>query len=181
MRAGRPRISRILGVAGSIPLVEQGGLTVRAAEPADVGTIARLYMEVAAEVVAREPSFRHVPDTGEVERRYQSRIAEADRAVLVAVSGDAVVGFVDASLQRHEGGGTYHRTGIDVYVEELIVTASQRRRGVGTALVLAIEAWGHNADARMIWLDTHLTNAAARGLYGAIGYREVGVELVKEL
>jgi len=51
----------------------------------------------------------------------------------------------------------------------------------GTALIRAIEAWGRNAEARMIWLDTHLTNAAARGLYGAIGYREVGVELVKEL
>jgi hypothetical protein len=33
----------------------------------------------------------------------------------------------------------------------------------------------------MIWLGTHFTNAAARGLYGTIGYREVGVELVKEL
>lgn len=111
----------------------------------------------------------------------KSRIAEVDRAVLVAVSGNAVVGFVDASLQRHEGGGTYHRTGIDVYVEELIVTASQRRRGVGAVLMRAIEAWGRDAEARMIWLDTHLTNAAARGLYRAIGYREVGVELVKEL
>jgi ribosomal protein S18 acetylase RimI-like enzyme len=181
MRAGRPRPPHILGVARSIPLVEQGGLTVRAAEPDNVGTIAGLFLEVAAEVVAREPSFRHVPDAGEVERRYQSRIAEADRAVLVAVSGKVVVGFVDASLQRHEGGGTYHRTGIDVYLNELIVTASHRRRGVGTALMRAIEAWGRNAEARMIWLDTHLTNAAARGLYGAIGYREVGVELVKEL
>ena len=161
--------------------MEQGGLTVRAAEPADVGTIAGLYLEVAAEVVAREPILRHVPNASEVQRRCQSRIAEVDREVLVAVSGNAVVGFVDASLQRHEGGGTYHRTGIDVYVEELIVTASQRRRGVGTALMRAIEAWGRNAEARMIWLDTHLTNVPARGLYGAIGYREVGMELVKEL
>jgi GNAT superfamily N-acetyltransferase len=119
--------------------VEQSGLTVRAAEPDDVRTIARLYLEVPAEVVPREPSFRHVPDAGEVERRYQSRIAEVDRAVLMAVSGNAVVGFVDASLQRHEGGGTYHRTGIDVYVKELIVTASERRRGVGTTLMWAIE------------------------------------------
>ncbi len=181
MRAGRPSPFHVLGVARSIPLVEQSGLTVRGAEADDVGTIAGFYLEVAAEVVAREPSFRHVPNVGEVERRYQSRIAEADRAILVAVSGNAVVGFVDASLQRHEGGGTYHRTGIDVYVEELIVTASQRHRGVATALMQAIEAWGRDAEARMIWLDTHLTNAAARGLYGAIGYREVGVELVKEL
>jgi ribosomal protein S18 acetylase RimI-like enzyme len=161
--------------------VEHSGLTVRAAEPDDAGTIAGLYLEVATEVVAPEPSFRHVPDAGEVERRYQLRIAEVDRAVLVTMSGNAIVGFVDASLQHHEGGGTYHRPGIDVYVEELIVTASERRRGVGTALMRAIEAWGRDAEARMIWLDTHLTNAAARGLYGAIGYREVGVELVKEL
>jgi ribosomal protein S18 acetylase RimI-like enzyme len=161
--------------------VAQSALTVRAAEHDDLRTIAGLYLEVAADVVAREPSFRHVPDAREVERRFQSRIAEPDRAVLVAVSGNTVVGFVDASLQRHEGGATYHRTGIDVYVEELIVTAAQRRRGVGTALMRAIETWGRNAEARMISLDTHLTNAAARGMYGAIGYREVGVELVKEL
>jgi GNAT superfamily N-acetyltransferase len=121
------------------------------------------------------------PDADEVEHRYQSRIAEVDRAVLVAVNGATVVGFADESLQRHEGGGTYHRPGIDVYVEELIVTASQRRRGVATALMQAIETWGRNAQARMIWLDTHLANDGARALYGAIGYREIGVELMKEL
>jgi aminoglycoside 6'-N-acetyltransferase I len=161
--------------------VDTTGLTVRAARPNDVALIARLYLEVADEVVAREPSFRHVPDAGEVEHRYQSRIVEVDRAVLVAVSDDAVIGFVDASLQRHESGGTYQLPGIDVYVEELIVTASQRRRGVGTALMRAIEAWGGDAQARMIWLDTHLANEGSRALYGAIGYREVGVELAKEL
>jgi GNAT superfamily N-acetyltransferase len=156
-------------------------MTVRAAQPDDVTTIAQLYLEVAAELVAREPSFRHIPDADEVEHRYQSRIAEVDRAVLVAVNGATVVGFADASLQRHEGGGTYHRPGIDVYVEELIVTASQRRRGMATALMQAIETWGRNAQARMIWLDTHLANEGSRALYGAIGYREVGVELMKEL
>jgi ribosomal protein S18 acetylase RimI-like enzyme len=180
MHPGQPSPSHAL-VARSIPVVEQGRLTVRAAKPDDARTIAGLYLEVAAEVVAREPSFRHVPEVDEVQRRYQSRIAEVDRAILVVVSDNAVVAFVDASLQHHEGGGTYHRTGIDVYVEELIVTASHRRRGMGRALMRAIETWGRNAEARMIWLDTHLTNAAARGLYGAIGYREVGVELVKEL
>jgi GNAT superfamily N-acetyltransferase len=156
-------------------------MTVRAAEPDDAPWIARLYLEVAGEVVAREPSFRHVPDAGDVEHRYRSRIREADRAVLVAVMGHTVLGFVDASLQRHEGGGTYHRPGTDVYVEELIVTESRRRRGVGTALMQAIETWGHDSQARMIWLDTHLDNEGARALYGAMGYREVGMELMKEL
>lgn len=35
--------------------------------------------------------------------------------------------------------------------------------------------------SRMIWIDTHLANEGSCALYGAIGYREVGVELAKEL
>jgi GNAT superfamily N-acetyltransferase len=175
---GRLTSPTVFVVARSIPSVGTNGLIIRAAEPDDVTTFAQLYLEVAVEVVAREPSFRHIPDADEVEHRYQSRIVEADRAVLVAVNGGTVVGFVDASLQRHEGGGTYRRPGIDVYVEELIVTASQRRRGMATALMQAIETWGRNAQARMIWLDTHLANEGSLALYGAIGYREVGVELM---
>ncbi len=163
------------------PVVEGSAWSVRSAEPGDITAITRLYLEVAEEVVARAPSSRHVPDAGKVEARYRARIAEVDRAVLVAMSDDSVVGFVDASLQPHEDAGTYHRPGIDVWVEELIVTAPQRRRGVATALMQAIEAWGRDAQGRTIWLDTHLTNEAARALYGAIGYREVGVELMKEL
>jgi hypothetical protein len=92
-----------------------------------------------------------------------------------------VIGFVDASLQRHEGGGTYLRTGIDVYVEEMIATASQRRRGVG---------YGPDAGDRGLGpqrggtddLARHTSHQrTARGLYGAIGCPEVGVEPVKEL
>jgi ribosomal protein S18 acetylase RimI-like enzyme len=43
-----------------------------------------------------------------------------------------------------------------------------------------IEEWGGRREARMVWLDTHLTNHAARALYMAIGYREIGVELMKD-
>jgi GNAT superfamily N-acetyltransferase len=75
----------------------------------------------------------------------------------------------------------YQRPGIDVYVEELIVTSSHRRRGAASALMRSIEAWGREDGARMVWLDTHLANEGARALYGAIGYREAGVELVKQL
>jgi GNAT superfamily N-acetyltransferase len=161
--------------------VETSGLTVRGADPDDVQDIADLYLEVALEVVAREPSLRHVPSQDDVERRYHSRITDAERTVLVAVSDGAVIGFVDASLERHEDPGTYFRRGTFVVVEELIVTARGRRRGVGTALMRAIETWGRAADARMVWLETHVTNEAARQLYGGIGYREATVGLVKDL
>jgi ribosomal protein S18 acetylase RimI-like enzyme len=154
---------------------------VRPAERSDARGIAALYLEVAAEVVDREPTFRHVPDVGAVERRYAARVDEAERAVLVAVVDQALVGFVDAVLNRHEDRGIYHAPGIDAYVEDLIVTGQHRRRGIGTKLMVAIEAWAEASTARLVRLDTHVTNDAARALYGEMGYRHVGVILVKEL
>jgi hypothetical protein len=54
-------------------------VTVRAATTADVGAIARLYLEVAEEVIAREPSFRHLPKATDVMDRYPSGIGDEDR------------------------------------------------------------------------------------------------------
>jgi GNAT superfamily N-acetyltransferase len=156
-------------------------LAIRRAKSDDLPAITDLYLEVAEEVVAREPSMRHVPDGAGVERRYGSRIGDPDRAVLVAIVDGSVTAFIDAALQRHEVEAIYHLPGVDVFIEELIVTSAHRRRGVASALVRSLETWAKDVGARSVELDTHVTNAAARSLYGALGYREFGVILVKEI
>ena len=153
---------------------------VRRAFESDIPAIATLYLAVAAEVVGRESTFRSVPDRAAVERRYAARVDDPERAVLVAVQDDAVVGFADAVLNRHDDRSTYHAPGLDACVEELIVTAHHRRGGIGTKLMVAVEAWAEASGARLVTLDTHVTNHAARALYGKMGYRDVGVVLVKE-
>jgi GNAT superfamily N-acetyltransferase len=154
---------------------------VRRAESADVSAIVALYFEVADEVVDREPTFRRVPDRAAVERRYAARVEEAERTVLVAVVDQAVVGFADAVLNRHEARGSYHAPGIDAYVEELIVTSEHRRQGIGRALMQGVEAWARDVEARMVVVDTHVMNTIARALYASMAYRELGVTIVKEL
>jgi GNAT superfamily N-acetyltransferase len=156
-------------------------LAVRRAEPEDVPAIAGLFIEVADEIVAREPSLRHVPPEAAVVRRYESRIADPDCAVLVAVAGGAVIGFADAALQRQEEDATYDLPGVSVYVEQLIVTAAHRRRGAASMLMRSVEAWGREAGARAVALDTHVTNTDARALYAILGYREAGVILLREV
>ena len=47
--------------------------------------------------------------------------------------------------------------------------------------MVAAEAWVGEGGGRALFLDTHVTNAEARAFYGAIGYRELGVMLMKEL
>ena len=154
---------------------------VRRAALADVRAITRLYLDVASEVVDREPVFRHVPDPRLVERRYEDRVQDSDRAVLVAVVNEVCVGFVDTAFVRNTDAGTYHAPGLDAHVEELIVAADARRTGIGTSLMRAVEAWAKEAGARLMTLDTHLSNEAARRLYSALGYREIGVVIAREL
>jgi GNAT superfamily N-acetyltransferase len=154
---------------------------VRRAEDPDVPAITALYLEVADEIVAREPAFRHVPESAAVEARYASRIHEPERAVHVALVDATVVGFVDATLRRHADASWYHAPGTDVYVEELIVMSRYRRRGIARVLMSAVEVWAKGAGARMVILDTHVTNAAARAFYASMAYREFGVILVKSV
>ena len=156
-------------------------LPIRRATQSEVPAIAALYLEVAEEVVAREPALRHVPTSTEVERRYRSRIEDPGRSVLVAVMDGSVIGFADAGLQHHEDQGTYDRPGVYAYAEELIVTSAYRRRGAASALMQTLERWATKAGAQAILLDTHVTNAEARSLYQALGYREMGVILLKEM
>jgi ribosomal protein S18 acetylase RimI-like enzyme len=156
-------------------------LIIRRADVQDIPSITQLFLEFAAEIVYREPTFRHMPEQTGVDRRYESRVRDPERAVMVAVVDESVVGFVDAMLVRSTDTAKYHAPGLDVFVEELTVTSASQRRGVGTSLIRAVEAWAEHAGARIVTLDTHVTNEAARRLYSALGYREIGVELAKDL
>ena len=80
-----------------------------------------------------------------------------------------------------DASASYHASELDAYVEELIVTASAQRRGVGTSLMRAAEAWAMDSGARLVTLDTYLTNEVARALYAYLGYRELGVIVRKEI
>jgi ribosomal protein S18 acetylase RimI-like enzyme len=156
-------------------------VVVRQAGVDDAYAIAHLYAEVADEVVEREPTVRHVPDRGAVQRRYEARLREGDRVVFVAVDNGSVAGFVDAELNLNTEESTYLAPGADVYVEELVVTGSLRNLGIGTSLMAAVEGWAKQRGARMVTLGTHVSNRAARSFYSAIGYREIGVMLAKDL
>jgi ribosomal protein S18 acetylase RimI-like enzyme len=156
-------------------------VAVRFAAADDASAIADLCLEVAREVVEREPTVRQAPDRRSVEARYDARVGEPDRAVFVAFVDGSMVGFADAALVRSIDEASYHAPGLDVYVEDLIVTSALRRQGIARSLLLAVEEWAIDAGARMVTLDTHVSNRAARSLYGATGYREVGIILAKEL
>ncbi len=100
------------------------------------------------EVLAAEPSDALAPPSG---------------AFLVARAGDAVLGCAGLLLMG-EGVGE---------VKRVFVTPAARRTGLGTRLMLELEAVARRLDVRTLRLDTRRDLVEARSLYVALGYQEV--------
>jgi hypothetical protein len=79
--------------------------------------------------------------------RHRSRIGDANRAFLVAVGDDSVIGFVDAALQKNEDDASSHLPGMDGHVEEPIVT--QALAGAGHDYLSVVRSLHHEANRRL--------------------------------
>ena len=92
------------------------------------------------------------------------REALASRALfLVAVRTRAVVGYVLARHVLDEG-----------EILNLAVAPGERMRGMGRALALRALEELQERGVTQVFLEVRSSNAVARRLYAAIGFREVG-------
>jgi ribosomal protein S18 acetylase RimI-like enzyme len=107
-------------------------------------------------------------------------LADAVRAqgpqstVLVAEGADATrLGFISLRVGQDVVGAARG------HVADLAVTADARRRGVGTALMRAGEAWARDRGLPALSLDVWSTNERALAFYRRLGYRAESLCLVK--
>jgi ribosomal protein S18 acetylase RimI-like enzyme len=89
--------------------------------------------------------------------------ADPDGRVLVALTGDQVVGF--ATVQVHQWNRLAQLHGLAVHPARL-------RRGIASRLVAKAERFARTRGARGMQVDTPVTNQLARGFYRANGYVE---------
>lgn len=94
------------------------------------------------------------------------RSALSQRGGRLLVLEDADGALVGALLLRVEAG--------EAEVLQVAVEPSRRRRGAGRRLLIAGEAAAIEGGAGRCFLEVRAGNRAARALYFAAGYREVG-------
>jgi ribosomal-protein-alanine N-acetyltransferase len=90
-------------------------------------------------------------------------IGHASAATWIAEENHEIVGFVIADREPKAAG---HIVTIDV-VERY------RRKGVGKALMEAVEAWAARGGLRLIYLEAAESNASAQAFYEARGYEKL--------
>jgi GNAT superfamily N-acetyltransferase len=61
-------------------------------------------------------------------------------------------------------------------IQDVFVREDRRRRGVATALALAVEALASERRHTRISLSYGIANDAARRLYEGLGYRDAGID-----
>jgi ribosomal protein S18 acetylase RimI-like enzyme len=67
------------------------------------------------------------------------------------------------------------------HIDTLIVTATQRRRGIGRAMLAAAQEWARGQGAREILLTVWAGNEEAERFYEALGFMRVSSVLGRDL
>jgi aminoglycoside 3-N-acetyltransferase I len=94
----------------------------------------------------------------------QRFLSKEEHHLLYAVEDDGEpVGFVSGVETTHPDKGT------EMFLYELSVAETHRRRGIGTALVRSLAELARERGCYGMWVSTDATNGAALGAYRAAG------------
>ncbi|MDJ0767541.1 MAG: GNAT family N-acetyltransferase [Ilumatobacter sp.] len=147
--------------------------TIRPFEPEDRSAVEALAVRLQTGMAPwRDPTALQQAVLGWI----ASACAEdSDSDALVAEVDASVVGFVSLSSMPHFAGET------DAYIGELIVDEHAEGRGIGSALVAAVERLARDRDIRCITLHTGAANHRALDFYERLGYQAEDVKLTKLL
>jgi aminoglycoside 6'-N-acetyltransferase I len=91
--------------------------------------------------------------------RLKAYLAQPGNLMVLALDGDLVVGQCAGVVHHHPDKVT------ELYVDEVGTASSHLRRGIATAMLTELFAWGRELGCEEAWLGTELDNVAANGLY----------------
>jgi ribosomal protein S18 acetylase RimI-like enzyme len=108
--------------------------------------------------------------------RLESILPRPEYSTLVALAGSSVAGFIGAMVRP-----SYEADGLYGQIMALVVSADHRRRGVGLALVRAVETMLAHRGVPVVVVNTANHRADAHAFYERAGYSFTGRRYRKPL
>lgn len=151
---------------------------IRAASLGDVRHLVRLDGVVHALHRQWRPDLFAAAEPNLVAEHFSSAIGSGD-LVLVAAGDATLLGFVHAQAVVRPAGPALAERSV-VLVHELVVADDARRRGVGRALMAAVEEYAARQGAADVRLQHYAMNRSAHDFYRALGYETELLTMAKQ-
>ncbi len=146
-------------------------MIVREATIEDYKAICKLFDELDAYHVELEPeTFQAFDGLPRPLERVTSFLEEQDKAFYVVTDDGVIVGFLNCELATSSSYPMF-RPRRFVRIDNVFVTASQRRRGVARSLIEEAKKWGKSKSADKLQLSVYATNQGAIKAYQHLGFK----------
>jgi GNAT superfamily N-acetyltransferase len=162
-------------------------IVVRAAQPGDGRAVAALSYDAADYYGELAPgAFRRPDEDGHAAWLDSYLPADGEREIaLVAELDGAVAGYLEARLEEPSMSARYQTDPSlgerRLFINALLTSRTRWRRGVGSALVAAAEAWGREAGATIAVMDTYAESPISVPFWQSRGYRTHALIMRKRL
>jgi len=143
--------------------MDRANLMVRQLRSEDAGAVAELSEQLGYPGSAQE-----------MEHRIEAMLGSAERIAFAAVNDGALVGWIDAAIERHL------QAADAVVIGGLVVRDSARVSGVGTRLCREVEEWARLQGIRRVRVRSQIKREDAHRFYLRDEYRQVKTSLVFE-
>lgn len=141
---------------------------IREARPEDFEAVAALLEELG------RPKALRTPDEQTLRDRFEGWLRASDRFVFVAEDGGTVIGMIDMAFIDRPNFLQPH-----AWVPDLIVTDSDRSRGVGTALLAKAEEVARERGAFSLALESAHWRTRAHDFYLRQGMTDAARHFIK--
>jgi len=160
------------------PMYAEPAITVRRATDSDVAGLAELMYRFYAFNEEFDPSWAVVRNLREVIKDHAAEaLKDPSSIVLVAASGNSVLGYLRAALEENRLLASSRM----LVIKELYVRPEHRRAGVATLLVNKAMDEARKLRASRVAVEFPSANKIAEDLYLKIGFRPYLVRYVKEV
>lgn len=147
-----------------------GSVAVRRADRADAAGVTALWLALTRLHAEQEPLFALAPGAeAEARRLVEAQLRDPDTALFVVGEGARLAALC---IVRVDVAPPIHDETRRAEITDLFVDAGQRRRGLGSALVAAAEAWARERGAPRVEVRVATKNTVGQAFWRARGFAD---------
>jgi ribosomal protein S18 acetylase RimI-like enzyme len=144
-------------------------MQIRRANHTDLDSIEALWREMMDFHAEFDDYFRTNPDADANHRVYMmGLILDENKRIFVADDGSQLLGYLMAQINEYPPIYKYQRYG---HIAAVSVTASARRRGIGSQLLNAALGWFREKSLRRVECTVAVKNPASQTFWKGVGFR----------